>query len=346
MIIIYLKKKKYFHSYKGLTDSKNQIYLKSYLPTISILKKIKIFLFFIPFFLLCLMKLFIGKWHDLYMADDTLIKNCFINSNPKYFMKHYIIPYVGTQFCPSWTNVVIKSGSKVHMLNYSSSSEPYLNGQSKDDMLYRISSWQNIIPFNKQFALDLKKTIMFPSNIFKGPTVFYSHNGYKMEKYVKKDFISIFDIPPLNPKKYIGFSSNYDYIFYYHEANIMFFKKFFDDIVELSKKLDLQIVLKQKRNDPRLELGYNNMLTELVQKEDLIILPPNISPYYVVDCSLASIVQPFTSVGYYNDKSQNIAFYDPLEILSPHNQEIKNSKLIIGKSNLDIWLNKIKKIDK
>ena len=85
--------------------------------------------------------------------------------------------------------------------------------------------------------------------------------------------------------------------------------------INISKTFGYQVVLRQKRNDPRLSSAYNELLLNLKKHKDLIILPPTISPYYVIDTSFASIAQPFTSVCFYNETNKNVAFYDALEIL-------------------------------
>mgnify|MGYP001298156993 CR=1 FL=1 len=338
---LFHKNTTYFHDNKNLPNIKKKLHFNSFLPKIKIIKKIKVILVFIPYFLISLTKLFFGKWRDLYLADDHLLKEFFINSNQD-FLKSYIFPYIGSHFCPSWTNVVMEKGAKVYLLNYSSSSEPNLDGQSKDSTLFRISSWQNIIPFNKDFVPTLKKSIYYPSNILKTPTIFFTHDGSMIEKFVKKDFVAIFDITPFNPEFYIGFSNVASYMYHSHEDKILFYKSFFNDILNISKEFGLEVVLKQKRYNPKQLSAYNELILELQKTKNLIILPPTMSPYYVVDNSFASIAQPFTSVGFYNETKKNVAFYDPLEILTPKHQESKRTNLLIGKKKLTLWLKKLK----
>jgi len=331
----------YFHDNKSLPDEEKKAIFNSFLPNINSINKIKILIIFLYYFLTSFIKLFFGKWQNLYLADDYLLQEYFMNSN-KDFLKSYIFPYVGTQFCPSWTNVVEEAGSKVYLLNYSASSEPYLDGQSKDEMLFRISSWQNIIPFNEKFVSTLKKNITYPSKIIKTPTVFFTHDGSLIEKYVKKEFVSIFDISPTNPEIYFGFSCLSEYIYFFNEDKMLIYKRFFNDIINISKKFGYQVVLKQKRHDSRLIPAYNKLLLDLQKQKELIILPPSMSPYYVMDNSIASIAQPFTSVGFYTERNKNIAFYDPLEILTSNHSESKGTTLLIGRENLTLWFEKIK----
>lgn len=341
---IFHKNTTYFHENKNLPDIKKKIHFNTFIPKIKVIKKIKVILFFMPYLLISFAKLCFGKWQDLYLADDHLLKEFFVNSNQD-FLKSYIFPYVGSQFCPSWTNVVIEKGSRVYLLNYSASSEPNLDGQSRDSLLFRISSWQNIIPFNKDFELTLKKSIRYPSNILKTPTIFFSHDGNMIERFVKKDFVAIFDISPFNPEFLIGFSNLASHIYYSDEDKIQFYKTFFNDILNISKKFGLQVALKQKRYNPKHLSEYNKLILELQDTKSLIILPPTMSPYYVVDKSFASIAQPFTSVGFYNETKKNVAFYDPLEILTTDHQEIKKINLLSGKKNLTQWLQKIKNVN-
>lgn len=111
--------------------------------------------------------------------------------------------------------------------------------------------------------------------------------------------------------------------------------------INISKNFGYQVVLKQKRCDPRLSSAYNELLIYLKKHKDLIIVPPTMSPYYVIDTSFASIAQPFTSVGFYNETNKNVAFYDALEILPSKHQESKNINLLIGKENLASWFQTI-----
>ena len=175
------------------------------------------------------------------------------------------------------------------MLNYSASSEPNLDGQSRDSMLFRISSWQNIIPFSKDFIPFLKNNMNYPSKILKTPTVFFTHDGSLIDRFVKKDFVAIFDISPFNPKYLIGFSNLASYVYYNDEDKILFYKMFFNDILDISKECGYEVVLKQKRHNPRHLSAYNKLILELQETKNLIILPPTMSPYYVVDNSFATL---------------------------------------------------------
>ena len=341
---IFKKKMIYLHSNKNMKNinTNNQIYLNSYLPPISLFNKIKILVFFIPYFMFSFLKLTIGMWKKFYMMDDFLIQEYFKKSNPSCFIKSYIFPYIGTQFRPSWTNEVIKNGCKIFMINYSSSSQPSLNGKLYDDMLFRISDWQYIIPFNKTFVPVIKKSIIFPSKVINSSTVLFSDNDDCIAKYVQKPFVSIFDISPIKAECYLGITCLEEYINIHYDKNILFHERFFYDLIEMSKKYNLQLVLKPKRHDNRITSNYQKMLLNMEKQKDLIILPYQMSPYKVVDQSIASVVQPFSSVGFYNDKDANVIFYDPLEVLPLSHQEDHNNTLIISKQKLDNWFKNLK----
>ena len=301
---IFKKNKFYIHSnqsliHSNLSDCK---YLPSFLPPLSLICKIKVLVSFLPHFFLATIKLTLGSWKKLYMLDDFLNETYFKKCDPSYFIKSYIFPYIGTQYRPSWTNEVIKNNSLIYMLNYSSSSVPNLDGKSHDNLLFRISSWPIIIPFNKSFVNTIKQNLFFPSKILNNSTVFFTDEENDIKKYVQKPFLAVFDVFPVYADLYIGFSSHNDYIHSARKQNIDFHEIFFRDLLDIAKKHNLQLVLKPKRNDPRITGQYKKLLVDMEKKKDLIILPYGISPYKVVDASYATVVQPFTSVGFYQEK--------------------------------------------
>ena len=118
---------------------------------------------------------------------------------------------------------------------------------------------------------------------------------------------------------------------------------FFRDLLDIAKKHNLQLVLKSKRNDHIITGQYKKLLVDMEKKKDLIILPYGISPYKVVDASYATVVQPLTSVGFYQEKNKNIIFYDPLSKLHITHSERKNTDLVSGKQNLNKWFDNLKK---
>ena len=331
----------YSHSIPSMEDKKskdNLKYVKGLLPPLNILKRILVVFYIIPQYVFALLKLFLGDWKSLYMVDDLILEKYFLFCDKKDFFRNYVFHHVGTSFCPSWVNIVSKNKSKVYFLFNSSNSEPSFDGLRYNSFMYKSITWPNIVPFNEKFIDQVKPILAKNVKVLKTPTIRYSDCSEKINSYVKKPFLAIFDTQPVDPYYHLGISRNNNYIYHYKDKLVDYHIKFITDIINVAKKNNLQVTLKPKRFDKRVSENYLNLIKDLERKKDIIILPSRMSPYRIIDESKFSIAQPFTSVGHYENLNNKLVFFDAFNILPKHHDECFGTPLLSSKKELDKWI--------
>ncbi len=335
----------FWHSYKCQKETEvNVRYAPSFLFNLSIYGKLQLTLESLFKFSVFVLQLIGGRWQPAFMVDDLLLNYYFLDKKIELF-DIYIFDYQGTIYRPLWTFTAERRGARIILLNYSSSSVPDVNGKSVDRIYWKLSLWNEVIPFNSRTFEWVREISPNLVNVIGGPTVFLADSNKVLpENLLSERWVAVFDYPYPCSKKYIGFHENEDYMTSKNGDPLELYKSFFSDIGELCSINDMHVCLKPKRFSDDLSQDYRNYITQLKELSNFHVLDHDLSPYRVADSALAVLVLPFTSVGHYVEGSSPTVFYDPFSILKPDHPSCYGTNLVSGKKELADWLAGLRQI--
>ena len=116
-------------------------------------------------------------------------------------------------------------------------------------------------------------------------------------------------------------------------------KNFLNDIIYCLRDLDVQIVIKLKRNNPMANQDYMKYINFIKEKEKIELIEPDISAISVVEKSNLVISAPFSSTSFIaNNFKIPSVFYDSSNTLIQPEPHIKKIELIKTKSELNEWI--------
>ena len=287
-------------------------------------------------FLGCL-SLLLFRWQTLYTIDDYMLMLLIKNTKKEYIPKNYFFCFQGTHYRPIWTWEAEKKGVKIIQFHNSSSLEPSIDGKYHDGTYMCLSTWPEIIPFNKAFAPIIKSRLNFNSFVYNTPTIqIFDDKLDEMDKL--KPLIGIFDITPIKKEAHIGFSHNVEYFNHMHMSKQKYYEDFYLNCIEAVERVNGILITKPKKVSQKTDTFYLELLNKLELTGKLKIISSEVSPYKVMDHCMMCIVQPFTSPCYYNDYTGELCVYDPANILPKNHENLLGRRLIHDKHELSSWV--------
>ena len=196
--------------------------------------------------------------------------------------------------------------------------------------------------FNSLFVDETKARINYSSIVKAGSTYFFEDNArVSLPAKGSCPTIAVFDIAPKKENQVCPINKNYDYMTRLGDP-LNFSECFFTTIITLAEKHQLNLVIKPKRHNSSILSGYHEILSKLGQHDRVTIASSEISAFRLVDYCDGGIVQPFTSIGYYDETSTPLTFYDPLSLLDKTLNQQKGQELCSGPDELSEWILRVK----
>ncbi|MDA8675810.1 hypothetical protein N9M53_03875 [Alphaproteobacteria bacterium] len=309
-------------------------YLPSILPNLSYIELLSLLSIFLFYIIKSIIKLLFGVWKNLYILDQTLMAVAFRKASNKYQHKIYFFSYQGVQMRPVWTWIAEKNGAKIVQTNYSSNLMPSKSGKIEDRSYLKFSTWSIIIPFSPLLKPYTEQTTRVSCEVISKETLYFSDDVSLKIPNFSKHIVNIVDVAPLDPNLFIGHNDAQDFLETASDNPIEYFSRLLGDCIEICSQLGCQAVLKPKREDNRIHNEYSELIRFYSSSGQLHILPSEISPYRVVDETMVSIIQPFTSIGTISNNRDKLFYYDPLDKLYSNHEAAFGTLIIKSKDQL------------
>ena len=198
---------------------------------------------------------------------------------------------------------------------------------------WKNATWPNYLVWNNYQLNFLNQIVNFKKDIKIVGPIWFQDTEIKFNQKINK-FITIFDVSPPRKTFYkLAMITNKHYIF----EKV---RDFINDIVEIAEELNYIPVLKIKRelsriHDPR----YIHYLNDLINKQKIVLIAPDISAFDLIKKSKKVISFPFTSTSIIA-KSIGIPsiFYDPYDCAIHDNDIAQGVEVISDKNNLKNWI--------
>ena len=114
---------------------------------------------------------------------------------------------------------------------------------------------------------------------------------------------------------------------------------FLNDIYNLFKNKDVEIILKRKRKiGDYSQTAYKNLILKLKKDPKFTEIDQDVSPQYLIENANIVISTPFTSANLYNVKKdiKNI-YYDPISYVDREDPAARGFAIIRGFEELQAW---------
>ncbi len=339
---IVIKKINHDNSSISNTSTKNLEIIYA-VPSYFFIKNIfKIFKFlFISLFLsfISVIFLLIGKWSPALLLNEIFKAMAYIDSKKSKNFKRYLFHYSETLYRPIWTYFSNLKNAEIILYFYSTYDAPtdYLNKDINRSYEFGNISWSKILVWDEH-----QKNILSPfvdkncELLIVGPIWFRDKNFVFKKNSFK---LLIFDMEVQRSSLHCGWGEISEYNNYNKNLSYLFL----NDIYNLFKSKDIEIILKRKRKiGDYAQTSYRNLILKLKKDTKFIEIDEDVSPQYLIENANIVISTPFTSANLYRSKNnlENI-YYDPICYININDPATRGFPLIRGANELVEWEKKI-----
>jgi polysaccharide biosynthesis PFTS motif protein len=278
-------------------------------------------------------------WHALIFGESYRAQIFRIAAHDE-LAKDYLFHNSGWIYRPLWTYEAEKRGSRILFYFYSTNVEGFKNseGYTPPYIGWKTATWNPIIVWDcgqQDFinrSLDKKVTTYVVGPI-------WCESGLEYLPNLLPNSIAVFDVQPVRDSIYNTFGVPIDY---YIPLNC---NQFLLDIYEVLLKNDCNMVLKRKRNVRGfIHSLYWNLINQLIKKNNFMSLDPDIRAEQLIENCQAVISMPFTSTAIIaRELGKPSIYYFPNDLIQKDDRAAHGIPIIIGKKELEVWLNKVMK---
>ncbi len=304
----------------------NYIYSEKYNFNLGFFKKLKLISWGIRVILISFIDLIRGRWWNPLLLYESVDRKIIEIIRSQDLHSIYLFNNTsGLVYKPMWTYEAEKKDSIVIFYFYSLNYLPYTSKLCKPEGM-SIFTWNNFAVWNKDHELQLRNNINHSFNSICFEPVFFD-TGYLDFKQLNQNFVTLFDITPLRPTfRKCNFIPNY-----FKGENLI---KFLKDIIEISEKINLKIVLKIKRLSSLTDKNYINYINKQIARNKIYLLDDQTSSISLIKKSKFVISYPITSANkicdYFNITNY---YYCPIDNAF-NKQKLLGSKIIYKKDDL------------
>ena len=239
-----------------------------------------------------------------------------------------------------WTYNAEDQGAKITLYNWSAGFTDILgsHGYPPPDRGESIQNWPNILQWSSLYANHIRSVIKDQRTQIKlVPPIFF--NDIKpIVINSNKPIITIFDVTPQKPFFHDILTPSVEYRTYENG------KQFLEDIYESAQKLGFDILWKRKRDfESNHSKQYIKFCSKFIQQTGVIEVDPKSSAFVLVQKGVATISMPFTSTALVAQSFQKPSiYYDPTMRLFKNDRGAQGIPFVIGKNELDNWMEELK----
>lgn len=288
---------------------------------------------FILSFSIILFALLFGRWKLVILFPEAVLSKWFSYSQSK--ASDYVFSLTDYLYRPLWT---YNKKCKISFLSYSSSFHQFKTtyGEAPSELGYKIINWPEICVFTENYANWLSSLLKFNSvNVKCVNTIWFSDTKEDLENYIPKNNrknLAVFDVPPVN--MLYGFSLG-SYPVYRTYENC---KDFLADVYEIAIELNLNILLKSKRDFSKdHDQRYIDFFNEYSQREGVYKFPSDASSANLSRFAHFAVSAPFTSTAFMMGNIPS-TFYDPTGLILNDDPGRQGKPLFSSKDDLKSWI--------
>jgi polysaccharide biosynthesis PFTS motif protein len=341
-ICLYNKKIKFIHENVQIKNFSNNDYEtfyfnKFFLVNINLYQRIYFIYLNLKFIVLFIRYFFTDKSYFFIFFDD-FVKFNFLNKYKKKLPTKAFFN-ISSINRPLWT-FLLKKKQSVFLYFYSINHIPFIFKKGDfsvdkvyDHVGYKLFTWNNYIGWSKKQLNWISKQVN--SKAIKLINCDYvPFEGKNIVITNPKKIISVFDVSPCDSFYYVLLSlKNNPY-------TLNYCMKFIKDVIDVTKKLDCVVMIKNKRFSNILDKSYYIFLSKIEKSNsNVCVINSAVSAQSLVSVSKCVVSIPFSSPSLMS-KRMNIpsAYYDPSSLLNKCPYQNSEVSLLKTKSILGNWI--------
>jgi polysaccharide biosynthesis PFTS motif protein len=298
----------------------------------------KIFKFlFISVFLsfISLIFLIIGKWSPALLLNEIFKAISYIDSKKSTNLKRYLFHYSETIYRPIWTYFSDLKNAEIILYFYSTYDAPTDYKNKKINRFYEFGniSWSKILVWDENQKKILSSFVDKNCELIVTGPIWFRDKDFLFKK--KSFKVMIFDMEVQRLSVHYGWGEIAEYNNYNKNLSYLFL----NDIYNLFKNKDVEIILKRKRKiGDYSQTAYKNLILKLKKDPKFTEIDQDVSPQYLIENANIVISTPFTSANLYNVKKdiKNI-YYDPISYVDREDPAARGFAIIRGFEELQAW---------
>ena len=249
--------------------------------------------------------------------------------------KKYLFHNSTTIFRPLWTYEAEKKDAEIIFYYYSTGNSvlKFDKGYHREYGNLKFMSWSKFYVWNTHQKSFVKRFLPKAEIKIVGP-IWFESVYTKLELSNDKKVISVFDIQPMNEKRFrlLGVPDRY-----ITTPNLIQFQK---DIISVFSKKDVQVILKRKRKEGKdNDLEYVSYVNNLYSNHKFKQIPPEFDAWTIINKSFLTISYPPTSTANISRFCNiNTIYYDPTLTVDPEDEALFGVRLIRGIDELNDYV--------
>lgn len=281
-------------------------------------------------------------WHALLLREASKSAQIRLLA-PEKLARDYMFHNSNHILRPLWTYDAEKMGSRILFYFYSTNCETFKTktGYPLQEHTWEAMNWSNYLVWDNYQADFIRRSVGEGHvNIEVVGPIWFSSSNKELPSFDKKNIITVFDVQPMRDSFYqtLGQSNGFYTPFTTNQ--------FLIDIAEATKKLDIGVVLKRKRNIGNLvHRKYFNLVQRLNKSEHFMSADPDIDVIRLIENSRAVISMPCTSTAIIaRELGKPSIYYDPNFQMQKDDRAAHGIPIVNGREELDHWLRMVKKL--
>lgn len=245
-------------------------------------------------------------------------------------------------FRPLWTYEAEKKDAEIIFYYYSTANSvlKFDKGYHREYGNLKFMSWSKFYVWNTHQKKIVKRFCPKAEIKIVGPIWFESKHT-KLELSNDKKVISVFDIQPMNEKRFriLGVPDRF-----ITTPNL---KQFQQDITTVFSQKDVKVILKRKRKENKFhnDLEYISFINNLYSTDKFIQISPEVDAWTIINKSFLTISYPPTSTANISSFCGiNTIYYDPTSTVDPNDEALFGVRLIRGLNELEDYVSNELKI--
>ena len=340
--LVHSKKIKFVHENIQIKNFSNNDYETFYftnffLVNINLYQRVY-FIYLNLKFIFLFAKYFFTNKSNFFIFFDDFVRFAFLNKYKKKLPTKALFNFSSLNR-PLWT-FLLKKKDSVLFYFYSINHIPLIfkRGEFSVDKIYdhvgyKLFTWNNYIGWSKKQLNWISKQVNSKAiKLIDG--VYVPFEGENIVITNPKKIISVFDVSPCDPFYYalLGSKNN--------PYTLNYCMKFIKDIIDVTKKLDCVVMIKNKRFSTILDKNYHNFLSKIEKSNsNVFIINPAVSAQSLVSVSKCVLSIPFSSPALISKRMKiPSVYYDPSSLLNKCPYQNSEVSLLKKKSILGNWI--------
>lgn len=282
----------------------------------------------------CVVKTLLGSWWAPTLFEDAIQLAYVRRLKSEQIASTYVFNNSSWIFRPLWTYFAEQIGTRVLMAFYSTNIEPYTFSDGTTTPVavgYETMNWPEYAVWDSDQAAFIERVSRAGKVHIEG-YIPLSDKAVEIPS-IPDGSVAVFDVNPMRAARL----AKLGVVFPYYSVNVI--DAFLEQAYQSISASGRVMVLKRKRASKYADRTYLDVISRLSQREDVIVVDPDVSARRLIQKVDATISLPYTStaiIGLMCDKPS--IYFDPVAVLAPNGMTSHGVPVIGSFERLAAWV--------